>query len=314
MPEREHQLPFDLRSLEIFLSVCETGAMAAAARALGVSQPAVSLAILELERKSGAPLFDRAVRPLALTAAGAILRQRSSALLADARQIPALLRETKGGKVPALRVGLVDSLSRVLSLPLGDYLASRADEVAILSGLTATHASDLLTRRLDLFLGVDDLEDLAGLERFELTREPYVLLQAYGAEPARTLAGLRALAAATPLVRFSARSRTGTEIDRHLRRLGIDIPRALEFDTPFGVAASVAQGRGFAITTPLCILEAHLPPASFVVTRLPGPQIARKLTLVARDRELGAIPKEIATMARDCLLRAAKAADLSPGS
>ena len=150
--------------------------MAAAARELGLTQPAVSLAIAELERKTGTSLFDRTVRPLALTLAGGLMRQRASALIADARQIAPLLHESKHGKVPLIRAGLVDSLTRALTVPLSIYLASRADEVSVLSGLTARHASELLTRRLDLFLGVDDLEELPGLERWELFKEPYVLL------------------------------------------------------------------------------------------------------------------------------------------
>ncbi len=169
-------LPLDLRSLEIFLAVCDSGSMSGAARALAMTQPAVSLAIAELERKVGSALFDRDVRPLAVTVAGEVLRQRGSVLIAEAREIPALLRETKHGKVPSIRVGLVDSLSRTLSLPVATFLKLRAGEVSILSGLTATHASDLLTRRLDIFLGVDDLQDLQGLERWEIASEPYVLL------------------------------------------------------------------------------------------------------------------------------------------
>src|SRR5690606_13192663 len=124
-----------------------------------LTQPAVSLAVADLERKLGFGLFDRTVRPLAVTVAGALLRQRASALLAEARQIGPLLRETERGKAPLIRVGLVDSLSRALTVPLASYLATRANEVGILSGLTVSHASDLLTRRLDMFLGVDDLED-----------------------------------------------------------------------------------------------------------------------------------------------------------
>ena len=45
---------------------------------------------------------------------------------------------------------------------------------------------------------------------------------------------------ALPLVRFSARSKTGIEVERHLRRLKVELPRRLEFDTPQGVAATVA--------------------------------------------------------------------------
>jgi DNA-binding transcriptional LysR family regulator len=301
MTDKISSLPFDLRSLEIFLAVCEAGSMAAAARELGITQPAVSLAVAELERKTATNLFDRTVRPLALTLAGGLMRQRASTLVADARQIAPILRETKHGRVPLIRVGLVDSLSRALTAPLSHYLASRADQISILSGLTAAHASELLTRRLDLFLGVDDLEELPGLERWELLREPYVLLMASRHGTVHSVGDLKALARKVPLIRFSARSRTGQEIERHLRRLGIDAPRSIEFDSPYAVAAMVADGLGFAISTPLCITEAKLSRRGLVVSRLPGPQINRKLTMVARYRELGHIPRDLAEVARKAL-------------
>ncbi|HPG89924.1 MAG TPA: LysR family transcriptional regulator, partial [Hyphomicrobium sp.] len=222
MPSRYPALPFDLRSLEIFLAVCETGSMAQAARSLQLTQPAVSLAVAELERKTGATLFDRAVRPLALTLAGGLMRQRASALIADARQIAPMLREAKQGLVPLIRVGLVDSLSRMLTVPISSFLSERAGEVSILTGLTATHASELLTRRMDLFIGVDGLEELPGLERWELLVEPYVLLLRPSDGAVRTLGDLKKLAKSEPFIRYSARSQTGLHIDRHLRRLGIE--------------------------------------------------------------------------------------------
>jgi DNA-binding transcriptional LysR family regulator len=302
MTDKAHALPFDLRALEIFLAVCEAGTMAAAAQELEMTQPAVSLSIAELERKTSSTLFDRGVRPLALTLAGGLMRQRASALIAEARQIGPMLQETRRGKLPLIRVGLVDSLSRALTVPLAKYLASRADEVSILSGLTATHASELLTRRLDLFLGVDDLEELLGLERWELAREPYVLLLPRKAGGVPSLGDLKALAKSMPLVRFSARSQTGLEVERHLRRLGLDIPRSFECDSPDAVSALVAAGEGFAITTPLCVFEANVPIKRIVVARLPGAQISRKLTLVARHRELGQIPRDLAGVARQALL------------
>jgi DNA-binding transcriptional LysR family regulator len=304
MRETSPTLPFDLRSLEIFLAVCETGAMSSAARTLGLTQPAVSLAIGELEKKLGFALFDRTVRPLAVTVAGGLLRQRAGALIAEARQIGPLLRETEHGKLPLVRVGIVDSLSRVLTAPLASFLGTRADEVSILLGLTASHASDLLTRRLDLFLGVDDLEDWAGLERWPLAKEPYILLLPSGTEPPRTVGALRKLVQALPLIRFSSRSQTGLEIEAHLRRLGLTAPRSFEFDTPYGVTSMVAAGGGFAITTPLCIREAAEPAAGLVTAPLPGPQISRKLTLVARHRELGRLPRELGEMVRGILVAA----------
>jgi DNA-binding transcriptional LysR family regulator len=88
-------LPFDLRGLEIYLAVCDVGTMAVAARRLGVTQPAVSQAVANLERRTGVSLFDRSARPIVLTTVGSALRQRAGALVSEARQIAPLLRETE---------------------------------------------------------------------------------------------------------------------------------------------------------------------------------------------------------------------------
>lgn len=302
MPETATDLPFELRSLEIFLAVCAAGSMAAAARQLRLTQPAISLAIAELERRTGSLLFDRAVRPLGLTPAGGLLRQRAAVLIADAREIPALLRGTALGRVPQLRCGLVDSLNRALSVEIGAWLAPHAEQVAVLAGLTSAHADALLTRRLDMLIGVDDLEETPGLERFDLVREPYVLQLAKGIRPPGTVGELKRLAQEKMFVRFSARSRTGMEVDRHLRRLGLAPARTVEFDTPFGVTASVARGNAFAVTTPLCIHESQLARGT-VAVRLPGPRMSRTLTLVARQRELGDIPRGLAVAVREHLTK-----------
>lgn len=47
------------RDLEIFQSAVREGSFSGAARSLGMTQPAVSLAIARLERQLGTTLFDR---------------------------------------------------------------------------------------------------------------------------------------------------------------------------------------------------------------------------------------------------------------
>jgi len=296
-----NRLPFDLRALEIFLSVCDTGAMAAAARLLDMTQPAVSQSIADLEARNGVLLFDRTVRPLGLTPAGWLLRQRASALLAEALQIGPMLRETRKGRLPLVRIGLVDSLARSLTSELAAFLMNCAEQNAILSGLTASHASALIARQLDMILGVDELVDIDGLERWPLLGEPYVILWQKKLASAFPEPQLTELATAAPLIRFSARSKTGNEIDAHLRRLRLDIPRRLEFDTPYGVAAAVASGLGWAITTMLCVIEAGVPLDELAIAPLPGPRLRRHLTLVARQTELGPLPRQVATLAVDTL-------------
>lgn len=295
MPVRPDTLPFDLRALEIFLAVCDAGSMAAAARVLALTQPAVSQAIGDLETRIGVTLFDRSVRPLALTPAGGIMRQRAAALLSEARQIGPLLSDAaQGGRLALIRVGLVDSLVRALSTPIATYLASRADQVSILTGLTAAHAGALLTRNLDVFIGVDDMVDIAGLERFELITEPYILLLPPDTSRADRSRSLAALGKRLPFLRYSARSKTGMDVERHLRRMDLDLGPGPEFDTPFSLTEMVAHGRGFAISTPLCLVEAGLAKDAVVAVPLPGPQLQRTLTLVARRQELGSIPRDLA--------------------
>lgn len=306
--------PFSITELATFLAVCDEGSITGAARRLGVSQPAVSIALTELETRLGAQLVDRSVRPLQLKPAGVVLRQRASALLSEARQIAPMLREISRGRLPLLRIGLIDSLSRALSAPLAAEASKIADEVAIFAGLTASHASALLTRNLDIMIGLDDLADVADLERWPILSEPYVLALSPGLAPPSTLADLKALAETNQFVRYSARSSTGMDIDRHLRRLGLDFPRRLEFDTPNGVIAPMATGGCFAITTPICLIESGLGADEIVVAALPGPKLARRVTLVARKDQHRSAPRRIAEAVRAALREgtAARIEELAP--
>ncbi|MBN35738.1 MAG: hypothetical protein CMM46_13390 [Rhodospirillaceae bacterium] len=62
-----------LRSLRVFVAVEEAGSMALAAGRLGTSASAVTQQVSNLEQVLGARLFDRAVRPIALTDPGGIV-------------------------------------------------------------------------------------------------------------------------------------------------------------------------------------------------------------------------------------------------
>ena len=295
---RGEAIPFDLRTLDIFLAVCDQGSMAGAARHLGLTQPAISQAVAELETRTGAVLFDRSVRPLGLTPAGGVLRQRAGALITEARQIAPLLRETARSRYPLLRVGLVDSLSRALSAPLGVHLMALADEVSVLAGLTASHAGALLTRQLDLLIGADELDEVEGLERAPIFTEPYILIAPAGTARPERLEDLAGMAGRLPFVRYSARSKTGMEVERHLRRVKLDLPHRLEFDTPQAVTSVVLRGQGFAISTPLCLHEAQARDGDLACWPLPGPSAVRHLVMVARRQELGRLPRDLAAFCR----------------
>lgn len=60
-----------VRQLEVFLAVATNGSVRKAADDLALTQPAVSMALAQLERQLGAPLFDRLRGRLQLNARGA---------------------------------------------------------------------------------------------------------------------------------------------------------------------------------------------------------------------------------------------------
>ncbi|ARW15933.1 HTH-type transcriptional regulator CynR [Komagataeibacter europaeus] len=297
-----HVPPFDLAALNVFLAVCDNGSMAAAGRMLGITQPAVSQTIADLEKRVGTQLFDRGVRPMVLTTAGTVLRQYATGLMVEMRQIAARLQEMRSGRVHLLRIGVVDSLSRAVMGEVSSFMRARVDRLVVHAGLTESHAAALLTRQIDFILSVDDLEDIADLERWPLFEEPYILLCPAGVRPPTEAADLPAFFAAQPFVRFSLRSRTGNEIERYLRRLKLDIPYGQEFDRPEGVLAACRLG-GVAITTPLCLYESGFDGScGLTCHRLPVGAFRRRLTLVARRREFGRLPLDFAKSLRTVLM------------
>jgi DNA-binding transcriptional LysR family regulator len=107
-----------LRDLEVLMTVVETGSMGKAARRLGISQPGVSKAIVELEDVLGGRLLDRSRRGVAPTPYGLALQRQSVAVFNDLRQavqhIDVLSDPTKG----ELRIGATDPVAVALVSPV----------------------------------------------------------------------------------------------------------------------------------------------------------------------------------------------------
>jgi len=72
-----------LQSMQIFAAVVDAGGLAGAARRLGISPPAVTRAIAELERRLGAKLLTRTTRVVRVTDAGARYVEDCRRILAE---------------------------------------------------------------------------------------------------------------------------------------------------------------------------------------------------------------------------------------
>lgn len=293
----------ELRLLQVFLAVSESGSMTVAGRRLGLTQSAVSQALGLLERQLKVQLLEREHRPLQLTAAGQLLCERAPRLLEQVQRLPTMLQELSCSKLPDIRLGLVDSFAATAGPHLIRELLPSIMHLSVYSGLTPFHSAALRTRAVDLIVTSDSLYDVDGLERHTLLREPFLLI--VPGELAKTLKALTLdqIASRYSLVRYSARSHIGAQIERYLRRAGVEAPRTVEVDTSDTLVAMVAAGCGFGITTPLCYLQGRAHTAATAPLVLPGSGFTRTLCLIANANAFAELPQRVAEQASGILKR-----------
>ena len=288
-----------LRALQVFVAVADTSSMTDAARTLRITQSAISQHIRQLERDLTVTLIDRQHRPLRLTAAGTTLRHHAAQLLQAADHARAEVRQAAAGPLPHLRLAIFGTLARALSPAIVNAVASgdiAVQHVSIMRGLSANHVTELLHRDVDVVVTSNALYDVDGLERHELIHEQFILVLPRGAAP-RT-AGLAEIAARLPLIRYTARTSLGTLVERHLRRLRLDIRQTYACDAPEDLLDMVSNGHGWAITAPSHVLHVLRPPLAVETRALPAPSLGRTITLVARSAEMGDLPRRLAEICR----------------
>lgn len=115
-----------LAQLELFVAVVEHGGMTAAGRELGLTQPAVSRSIANLEQQLGVALFRRDGRSVEVTEAGDYAYRELKALTGDWHRISAELRR-RGGRPDHVTIAVPFGTARVL-LPLIIRRATNAIE------------------------------------------------------------------------------------------------------------------------------------------------------------------------------------------
>lgn len=305
----------DLRQLEYFLAVVDSGGVTRAAEQLRVAQPSLSQAVRKLEKDLGVELFHRVGRGLVLAPAGEALVGPGRAILRDVESARNAVRD-----VGAMRGGRIDiaSLSDLSSDPLSVWVAKfrrrypdirfhieESDEIADVVSLVRSGACELGILSLPL-----PTEDLVGEELIDqhlvLVCPPGTDAQWPDPVPIDQLSR-------APIVMGEQGTATRDFIESSLRRHGVEPDVAVEVRQRGAVMPIVLAGGGVSIVALRSGLDAML--RGGVVREL-SPRLTRRMGVVRRTGRTTAAATEFLACARESFedFAGSIAAHMSAGS
>lgn len=163
-----------LRHLEVFVEVARKMSVTQAAEALGMTQPAVTRALRELEDVCGKPLVEKHGRGIRLSSYGELFRDHAGRSLALARDGVALLQGLGEAEGPLVSIGALPTVAADL---VPDTLAqlragSAPGRFMVMSGGNQYLIDQLRRGSLDVVVGrLPAPETMAGVEFDPLYRE-----------------------------------------------------------------------------------------------------------------------------------------------
>lgn len=169
----------DLRQLRYFLTVAEELHFGRAAVRLHMTQPPLSQTIQVLEELLGAPLFLRNRRSVALTPAGEALLPEARRMLAQAAELPELVRRAAAGESGRLALAFVSSADYSVLPPfLRSYRAQFPQvQISLQEATSDLQVDELLHSRVDAGLLIPPLPEKARaeLDYLKVLSEPLIL-------------------------------------------------------------------------------------------------------------------------------------------
>jgi DNA-binding transcriptional LysR family regulator len=273
-------MSLSLRAMEVLRAVLHAGTISGGARALGVSQPAVSRMIRDAERAVGVPLFTRSPgagsTPTPELAALGRAIERVFANVEGARGLGRVLRHGAGRVV---RVALTPSLAPAF-LPAAAGAMRREFPHARLVVKVREPApieEAIIRRDFDIGLVISTRADT------DMSVEPLCVAAVVCLlPPDHPLTARRAIGPAdlgdVPLLSFSGEANAGVELDRAFAAEGLARDVAIETGNSHLAAPMVRAGLGVALVDPFLVgtpALAGLEVRPFLPTIAISPKIVR---------------------------------------
>jgi LysR family nitrogen assimilation transcriptional regulator len=239
----------ELRQLEYFIAIAETGAFSRAAIRLDVGQPILSRQIKALEQELGTELYYRTGRGIVLSEAGKVLEQHARGVLettAGAKRAIHSLGSAPSGRVV---IGMPPSVGAVLTASIVRQFRSEFPKVSlgVMEGFSGHVLEWLTTGRIDVAVLYNAPRTSALVTDPLLTDELYLLGPV--SDPADAGDGKIAAArlADIPLILPSRPHGLRVLVDDFLAGIGVTPNVQVEIDAMPSTLSLVESGIGYTI-------------------------------------------------------------------
>lgn len=240
----------NLRQVEAFYSVMQTGTVVGAARLMNITQPAVSRAIALLELRIGYQLFERRGRRLVPTPNGEALYREVESVYGSLDRIAQASQDIRYQRAGALRIATMPAPAQgLVPRAIARLVASRPGVSVFVQSMPSRQVAEVVsTRQFDI--GVVEMP----LSRPSIAIEPLDPAPTMAIIPAgHRLAVRRRIAlkdlAGERLVLLSQHSFLRYKIDDALSKQGVEFQVAAETPNSLVACALVAAGIGIAIVS-----------------------------------------------------------------
>ncbi len=287
-----------LRGLEVFEALAANGSVAQAAEITGLSQPAVSQQLRNLERSLGTDLVDHTKRPMQLTSAGRSFLQRTRSVLSELRLAQSELTVMDLTHLSTLSMGIIDDFDNDLTPRLVTVLADSLTRCRFKLITAPSHeiTTAMKERRLHIGVSASTGEVLEGVSEYPLVRDPFILVAPKDrvGKDGDTLASLQDL----PFLRYDREQLISRQIEAHLARQKLTFPERFEIGSHLSLMALVARGTGWAVTTPLGYMRAARFHDQMSAHPLPFASFSRNISLFASTDWADRVPRDVAQTMR----------------
>ncbi|UWQ50840.1 LysR family transcriptional regulator [Leisingera caerulea] len=287
-----------LRGLEVFEALAKTGSVAQAAELTGLSQPAVSQQMRNLEKALDSELIDHGRRPMVLTAAGRSFLARTEAVLSELRLAQSELTVMDLTHLQALSIGLIDDFDNDLTPRLATILADSLTQCRFKMITASSHdiVRAMEARELHIAVAATAGGLHEGLVEYPLVRDPFILVAPRGtvsdaAQAAEQLGDL-------PFLRYAREQLISQQIEGLLSRQKLEFEDRFEVGSHLALMAMVARRIGWAVTTPLGYMRAARFHDQIDAFPLPFGEMSRTISLFTAADWADRVPRDVAETLR----------------